>query len=303
MNSTPRIVCLGLSALDVTWNVERLPAGSGKTRATDHHQGGGGMAATAAVAAARLGAAVSFWGRAGDDAAGHAMREELAGFSVDVRHFRLFDGARSSVSGVIVDERGERLIVNFRGADLPSASDWLPLEAVSGADAVLADPRWPEGALALFQAARGAGMPSVLDADVADAAVFDRLLPHTDYAVFSEPALAAYADGADLAQALRLARGRGCRVAAVTLGEQGVAWDDGASLQRLPAFAVDVVDTNGAGDVFHGALAYALARRWDVRASFRFSAAVAALKCTRPGGRAGVPDLAGAMSFLQAFKE
>jgi len=299
----PHVICLGLSALDATWNVERLPAGSSKTRATGFHQGGGGMAATAAVAAARLGARVRYWGRAGDDAAGHAMRDELAGWGVDVEGFRLFEGARSSVSGVIVDEGGERLIVNFRGADLPSDPGWLPLDTVAGSDAVLADPRWPEGARALFQAARRDAIPTVLDGDVADAAVFDQLLPHTDFAVFSEPGLAGYASTRDVGPALRFARQRGCRLAAVTLGERGIAWDDGASVQRLPAFDVKVVDTNGAGDVFHGALAYALGNKRPVHEAFRFSAAVAALKCTRPGGRAGVPDLASAISFLQGFKE
>lgn len=299
----PRVICLGLSALDAVWNVDRLPEGGGKTRANDYQQIGGGMAATAAVAAARLGATVAFWGRAGEDAAGFAMREELARFGVDVQHFRLFAGARSSVSGVIVDARGERTIVNFRGADLPADADWLPLQQVSEADAVLADPRWPEGALAMFQAARARGVPTVLDGDVAATDVFDKLLPHTDFALFSESGLKGYAGTADAAASLRLARTRGCRVAGVTLGEQGVVWDDGTGLQQLPAFPVDVVDTNGAGDVFHGAFAVALGRSQDARAALRFSAAVAALKCTRPGGRAGVPDFSSAMSFLESFKE
>src|SRR5439155_3347408 len=98
-------------------------------------------------------------------------------------YFRLFDGARSSVSAVIVDAHGERMIINFRGADLPAEPDWLPLDAVIEADAVLADARWPEGARALFDAARRHGEPSVLDGDVAEAAVFDALLPSIDVAV------------------------------------------------------------------------------------------------------------------------
>jgi sulfofructose kinase len=307
MDPAPRVICLGLTALDATWTVEQLPSVGGKTRASSYEERGGGMAATAAVTAARLGAAAQFWGRAGHDAAGAAMRDELAAWGVDVAHLRLFDGARSSVSGVIVDARGERTIVNFRGSDQPADPGWLPLAEVRQADAVLADPRWPEGALTLFGAARRHRVPSVLDGDVAEAAVFDALLPSVDFAVFSELGLAGYAgevsSALDVERALRFARERGCRVAAVTLGEHGVAWHDGNTLQRLPAFAVEVVDTNGAGDVFHGALAFALGARWGVREAFRFSAAVAALKCTRHGGRAGVPDLASAMSFLKRFKE
>ena len=300
----PRLICLGLSAFDVTWEVETLPAGGGKTRATDFREGGGGMAANAAVAAARLGGRVQFWGRGGQDSAGRAMHDALAKFGVDVRQFRLFEGARSSVSGIVVDARGERQIVNFRGAGLPLDPSWLPLAQVAECDAVLADPRWPEGAFALFEAARRHGVPTVLDGDVADAVVFDQLLPQVDCAVFSEPGLAGYAGHAGAVEAQLLwARARGCELAAVTLGEHGLAWADADGLHRLPAFRVDVVDTTGAGDVFHGAFAFALGAHAPLVDALQFSSAVAALKCTRAGGRVGVPDLATALSSLQRFKE
>ena len=300
----PRVICLGLSALDITWQVDTLPQGGGKTRASDVREGGGGMAANAAAAAAKLGASVQFWGRAGEDSAGHEMKAQLAALGVDVSHFRLFEGARSSLSGIVVDARGERMIVNFRGAGLPVDPAWLPLEALAETDAVLADPRWPEGALALFGAARTRGLPTVLDGDVADAAVFDMLLPHTDHAVFSEPGLAGYATSArTVEEQLNFALSRGCRLAAVTLGERGLRWADAQGLHALPAFAVEPVDTTGAGDVFHGALAFALGAGWPVPRAFRFSAAVAAIKCTRPGGRAGVPDFATAMSLVDSIKE
>ena len=296
----PCLICLGLSAFDLTWSVDALPAGGGKTRAGGYREGGGGMAANAAVAAARLGAEVQFWGRAGDDSAGHAMHAALAAAGVGVEAFRLFAGARSSVSGILVDPHGERAIVNFRGAQLPAEPDWLPLEQVARADAVLADPRWPEGALALFEQARRHEVPTVLDGDVADASVFDALLPSVDYAVFSEPGLAGYAThAADLPAQLRFAHARGARVAAVTLGERGVAWFDGHGLHRLPAHPIDVVDTTGAGDVFHGALAFALGARAGLRDALHFSCAVAALKCAHAGGRDGAPGLNAALSFIK----
>ncbi len=300
----PRVICLGLSAFDVAWSVESLPHGAGKSRALDLREGGGGMAANAAVAAARLGADAAFWGRAGDDRAGVAMRDELAACGVDVTAFRLFAGGRSSVSGVVVDGRGERMIVNFRGAGLAADPSWLPLAAIGDADAVLADPRWPEGAAALFAAARRHGVPTILDGDVADAPVFDALLPHVDCAVFSEPGLAGYAGGAGAVDAqLEFARRRGCTVVAVTLGERGMAWLDGVGAYRLPACAVDVVDTTGAGDVFHGALAFALGARAALAEAFEFATVAAALKCRQAGGRAGIPDLASALAGLQRFKE
>jgi sulfofructose kinase len=287
-----RIICLGLSALDQIWRVDELfIGGSEKIRSAEYSTTGGGMAANAAVTVARLGGQVAFWGRAGEDIAGRAMRDGLAQEGVDVAQFKLFSGA-SSVSGIIVDAAGERQIVNFRGR-LPDTSDWLPLGDVASAAAVLADPRWVPGALALF---RAAGVPTVLDAEVAEREAFDALLPLTDHAIFSEPALQAFA-GTSHTRALAVIAGFGCRVAAVTLGARGVVWCADDLISRQVAHAVAAVDTSGAGDVFHGAYALAIGAGLRVREAISLASAAAALKCTRSGGRAGIPTLEECLAF------
>lgn len=290
-----RIICLGNTTLDKVWPVPELPAGSGKYRASDYFEVGGGMAANAAVAAARLGADAAYWGRAGDDAAGVTMRNEMAGYGVDVSQFRLFAGARSSVSSIVVAHDGERNIVNYRGANLPDDPAWLPLEQARMAQAVLADIRWVEGATTLFSAARKAGIPTVLDGEIATDAAYATVLAVTDHAIFSEPGLRAFAGRDSLDNetkrraALQKARAFGCRVAAVTRGAKGLLWLDDHGLHHQPAFAVEAVDTTGAGDVFHGAYTCALGEGKGVAEAMRFASAVAALKCMRPGGRAGIP--------------
>ena len=293
-----RVICLGLSALDQVWRVERLFAGHGeKIRSFDYSTLGGGMAANAAVAVARLGGSAAFWGRGGDDAAGREMRAALAAERVDVENFRLFAEGHSSVSGIVVDQTGERQIVNFRG-QFPEAADWLPQGEVTRASAVLADPRWAEGAAVLFGNARSLGIPTVLDGDVADAEIFERLLPLTDHAVFSEPALAAFAGSTDDASLAALARFK-CGVIAVTRGENGVSWYESGRMHRLATYPVDVVDTTGAGDVFHGAYAFATGAGLGVRDAMAFAAAAAALKCTRSGGRAGIPSINECLAFMR----
>src|SRR5258708_12218085 len=107
------------------------------------------MAGNAAVAAARLGAATAFWGRGGEDAAGQEMRDALANEGIDVRHFRLFAGGPSSVSGIIVDRSGERQIVNFRG-QFPLEAAWLPLAALAAPPPLLAPPPSPHRPLPIF---------------------------------------------------------------------------------------------------------------------------------------------------------
>lgn len=292
------VICLGLSALDQVWRVDRLFAGgSEKIKAIGYGTLGGGMSANASVAIAKLGGSVAFWGRAGNDAAGHEMRSAFMAEGVDVESFRLFPEGRSSVSGIIVDSSGERQIVNFRGL-YPEAADWLPLEVVARASSVLADPRWAEGAATLFREARRRGIPTVLDGDMADAEVFERLLPLTDHAIFSEPALTAFAGSAKDESLATLAR-FGCRVIAVTRGEGGVSWYENGELHRQAAYAVEVVDTTGAGDIFHGAYALAIGVGIDVRAAMAFSAATAAMKCRHAGGRNGIPDINECLAFMR----
>jgi sulfofructose kinase len=293
-----RIICLGLSALDQIWRVNQLMAGrSEKIRSSDYSAVGGGMAANASVAAVRLGAVTSFWGRGGEDAAGHEMRDALSREGIDVQNFKLFAGGRSSVSGILVDGSGERQIVNFRG-NFTVEADWLPLDEVAGASAVLADPRWPEGALALFGKARGEGVPTILDADMADADVFERLLPLTDHAVFSEPALSAFLGSASDDALQQITRYR-CPVAAVTRGRAGMSWYERGKLNKRDAFMIDAIDTTGAGDVFHGAYAFAIGGSLGVADAMSFASAAAAIKCTRANGRAGIPTLDDCLAFIR----
>jgi sulfofructose kinase len=297
MGASRRVICLGLAALDRIWRIAEFPPAPRKVRALGMEEAGGGMAATAAVTVVRLGGRAAMWSRVGEDSAGTAIREGLAREGVDVANVRCFAGALSSTSGVFIDAVGERLVANFRGQGLPTDPSWLPLHEVAEADAVLADVRWPEGAAALFAAARRAGVPTVLDGETGAAEWLPVLLPLTDYAILSVQGLAEFAPGA-AEEGLAQAREAGGRHVGVTQGAEGYLWRDDAGLHRAPAFRVAVVDTNGAGDAFHGAFALALAEGHALDGCVRMASATAALKCRCPGTRAGLPDRAALERFL-----
>jgi sulfofructose kinase len=289
--SRRRVICVGHAALDRVYSVASWPTGSAKIAAHDFAESGGGMAANAGVAIARLGGDAVFWGPTGDDAIACAIRAQLVEEGVDAAGLRSFVGHTSSHSAVIVDERGERLVVGLRGSALQATADWLPLAQIDSAAAVLADVRWPDGALRALCAARNAGIAAILDAELAEAPVIDRLARAANHVVFSQRGLEAYA-GEDTEGGLRRVLGFGARVAAVTRGEAGVLWIEAATpgeLRRCPAFAVATVDTLAAGDVFHGAYALALADGLSVFDAMRFACAAAAIKCSRRGGRDGAP--------------
>ena len=297
-----RYVCLGHATLDRVYQVERLPAGPTKMRARAFTEVGGGMAANAACAISRLLDAgtdsVALWGRAGADPAGVFIRSELLRYGVDASSFHLFPGCISSQTAVMVDAAGERMIVNFRG-DVPLDDvSWIDFVAVAGAAAVLTDVRWREGATALLRAARRFGVPSVLDADVGEMTIKNAVIPLADHVVFSEPGLLEWCSHGDHARALRRAVEQGARVAAVTCGEKGSWFLVDGALHHVEAPAVAVVDTLGAGDVFHGAYALAIGEGKTVLDAARFATAAAAIKCTRHGGRTGAPSRAEVMEFL-----
>ena len=253
-----------------------------------------------AVAAAKLGAEVDFIGRVGDDETGRRLLAELESLGVNTRYTRVFKGARSSQSAVLVDASGERVIANYPSPDLPAEADWLQDVDFSQWDIVLADVRWHDGAKQAFIRARQQGVPTLLDADVTPQDIAE-LIALSDHAAFSAPGLRRLTqlDGAEdaLKKAQMLTNGH----VYVTQGRDGCFWLESGRLCHQPGFEVEVVDTTGAGDVFHGALAVSLAQQASAADAVRFASAVAALKCTRPGGRAGIPDCDQTRSFLSLF--
>jgi sulfofructose kinase len=298
MTPPKRIICVGHAALDRIYRIEAFPHHPTKVRALEHIEAGGGMAANAAVAIARLGGKSELWSRIGDDNAGDMIRSGLKAERVDVRYLQSFEGARSSTSAIIVDDRGERLIVGQRDTGMPSDTSWLPLERVKEADAVLGDLRWLEGVRAVFAQARKSNVPTVLDADLGAREALVGLLKLTDYAIFSAPALREFAAGGTDAERLDHVLTVGPKHAGVTLGGEGYAWRERGNGGHVPAFSVSVTDTTGAGDAFHGTFALLLAEGRTAAESALSAAAAAALKCTRLGARAGLPSRA----ELQAFE-
>lgn len=301
MEAVKRIICIGHSALDHIFRVESFPRGPSKVRALEHVETGGGMAANAAATIARLGGKAELWSRVGDDDAGAKVRAGLRALGVDVRSLQSFEEGRTSTSAIIVDNAGERLIVGSRDINMPSGTSWLPLERIRDADAVLGDVRWLEAVRVAFTRARREGVPTVLDGDLGAREAMPELLAITDYAIFSQPALEDFLPQGTIEEKLQRVLEFGPRHAGVTLGANGYRWlDRQAGTGYQPGFSVDVVDTTGAGDAFHGAFTLALVEGKPIPECARFACAVAAMKCTRLGSRAGLPTRAQVEGFLAA---
>jgi len=297
-----RVVCIGVAVLDKIFTVDAIPPERTKVFARSYREIGGGPAATGAVTIARLGGQSTLLARVGDDTTGRRIVEEIAEWGVEPR-IRLAPGGRSGVSAVVIEASGERTIFAFADATLDADPNWLPLDVLATADAILADCRWPRGSATVLHEARRLGVTSVLDADLASDDVLPMLAPLADHVVFSRPALAKYTQADDPADGLRRARRSCSGVLGVTVGADGFLWLDGEEVRSVPAPQVTPQDTLGAGDVFHGAYALAIAEGRTVEPAAAFANAAAAIKCTRPGGRAGIPTREEVNALLSASRD
>ena len=156
----PRILLLGMSALDAIYRVPAIPASPTKVLATGFLEAGGGMAANASVGVARLGAQTHYWGRLGDDALGDRILADLVREAVDVSSVRRLPGRVSPSAAILIDAAGERLVCAYNDPQLDNDPGWLPLGRIREFAAVLTDVRWPQGAAAVLDAARAAGRPA-----------------------------------------------------------------------------------------------------------------------------------------------
>lgn len=293
------IICVGNATLDRIWNVPHLPVPGEKLRSVGYLEVGGGQAANAAVAAARLGGDVSLICAIGSDMIGTAILDQLRAERVDLASVHFVTGARSISSAILVEKSGERAIIGDVDPRLHAKTPSLDLSGVAKAQAVLTDVKWPAAAEQVLREARRLQVPTVLDIEPAAAGNHERLCPLADHAIFGQAGLRAFTGTDDPDSGLQFAYDKLGVTCGVTLGPLGVRLLSRRGRVSIAAPKVEVVDTTGAGDAFHGAYALAVGEGQDSSAAARFASAVAALKCTKLGGRAGLPTRAEVERFMR----
>ncbi len=299
------VLGVGLASLDFLCLVERFPEPGTKGGMLAFSRQGGGQVGTALAAVARLGGRAAFLGKLGDDDIGLAARESLAVEGVDLSYLITVAGMPSLLAVVLVETgSGRRTVVVQQDLRAAITAGEVPAEAVAAARAVHLDTHEVEAALAAAAHARRAGTLVSLDAEKLRPGV-ERLVPLVDYLVASEAFPGLFTGLADDRAALEALAALGPPVVVQTLGAAGArAFVAGRHLE-VPGFAVPVVDTTGAGDVFHGAFLLAMLEAGEatpeaVRRAIRFANAAAAMKCRALGGRAGIPTRAEVAAFLRA---
>lgn len=295
------VIGVGYSSVDYLGIVDEYPPPADvKMPMSQFTKQGGGPAATALVTLSRLGARTAFVGKMGDDEFGSFMKSQLEKEKVDISHVVTEQGASSQFAFIIVDRAtGKRTILWSQSDVSPLHASEMDREFITSARILHLDGLQMEAGLAAARWAKEAGMIVVLDGDTIRPGI-DELIGLTDVLITSHNFAVQFTGGSGLEEALRRMHSLGPEIVGITLGVDGCILSRESTVQRKPAFKVDAVDTTGAGDVFHGAFIYGLLENWPLEKTAEFANAVAAMKCRKLGGRAGIPALDKAIAFLKS---
>lgn len=277
----------GAAAVDTILFVEGT-LGDGKGRVLRREQRFGGNAATALVAAARLGARTGFLGHLPDDSSGGALLALLRREGIDLSHARTSPDTGPIVSTILVDRHGARFIA-FDDDTAVGLPEDLDLDQVRAARVLLLDEYGLTGGLRAARAARQGGVAVVADIERGSEPGVGDLFDLADHLIVPQGLALSWSGAATPAQAVQaLWRADRCAVV-VTAGDDGCWYRaadelDPTAVHFHPAVTVEVVDTTGCGDVFHGAYAARLALGGSVAECVTAATAAAAECATHPGG-------------------
>lgn len=300
MNS---LFALGCAALDVIARVERLPLSDEKIRASSVILEAGGPAATAAATASHLGVLSNLVASVGDDNAGDMIRAFNQRDGVNTEYLLRQESSSSPVSMIMVEPEGLRSIVWSRETLEPLIIEDELFSVLSGAELLLVDGHELSASQILAKYRRDRGAFTMLDAGTLRPGM-EALAESCQLVAASKKYAIQLMGGFQPVETVKYLRSKGAVSAIVTAGKDG-AWglSDDCIVYHQSAFPVDVVDTTGAGDIFHGAWAAAWLKGKTWLEQLRWAGGAAALGCRFSGGRKGLPDEKELLEFLDGYKE
>jgi sulfofructose kinase len=286
------VVGIGLATVDYLCVVESLPEPDSKDSILEFSVQGGGPTATAVVEMQRLGLHAAFAGCVGDDSLGRFALDGLRREQVDISCVEVHEGYDSPFAFVTIERGTGRRNVASRNPGLPPlSSGGLHMEFLREAKALHVDGHQMQAQLDAAALARELGIPVIYDAGSVRERC-EELVQLTDYLVTSERFPCDLTKIRKLPRAMERLMEYGPRAVVTTLGGRGCRFIGRYSSGELPAHPIErVVDTTGAGDVFHGAFTYGVVRGWDVKRICDFAAVAAGLKCMGLGAQDAAPTL------------
>lgn len=295
------LVGVGLNATDTLIPLPHYPALGSKVEFHSANILPGGQVASAVMACQHWGLRTRYVGKVGDDHAAEIHRREFSKAGVEA-HLFTASGCPSQQAFILVDDTGERTVLWKRDSRLTLRAEELKREWIVDAGALHVDGHDTEAAIAAATWAREAMVPVVADLDEVYSGI-EGLLGKIDYLITSRDIPERLTGEENLRKSLpELQKMYGSRLTAATLGHDGVIAWNGSDFHYAPAFHVDVVDTTGAGDIFHAGFIYGLSQGWPLPRQLDFACAAAALNCRAIGARGGIERRAAIENFMSKIE-
>jgi sulfofructose kinase len=295
------VLGIGRPYADTLVPVPHLPTADEVLSVEGIEQQGGGPVPTALVTVGKLGRSAAIWGRVSADHYGEFLRQDFIHHGVDTTYLQSCPGYNPALAVILVDRAtGTRAILHHQGnVPLPTAVD-ISADVVRECRILHLSGSYMLAEIEAARLAKAAGVLVSLDGGAGLWKTgMDRLVSQADVLVAARHFAEQAADCSSLAACAQALMSRGPRTVVITDGADGShGWTFDGRYYYQPAFSVTVVDTTGAGDVYHGAFLFGLLNDWPLPRMMAFASATAALKCTRVGGRAGIPTLSELEQFL-----
>ena len=295
-----KIVGIGACVFDTLYEIPTYPQEDTKMRATGSKPAGGGPTATGLVAAQKLGEKTAYIGVLSDDNGGVFLKKDFEKYGVDTSLIEVKSGYRSFASVLWLSADTTARTCVFDKGDLPPlVLNDGQMEAIKSAEILMVDGNEMDAAVEAAKIARQNGTKVLYDCGGLYAGV-ERLLAHTDIMIPSEEFSLGHTGAATAEEAAKkLYDTYHPEVVVITQGKRGGIIYDGKEILSYPIYPAVVVDSNGSGDVFHGAFAAAVCKGYGYLKCCHFSSAVSGLKCTGIGARESVPSFETVKEYMK----
>lgn len=299
-NTDIKIVGIGACVMDTLVTVPNYPKEDTKLRAISSKVAGGGPTATGLVAAQKLGEHTAYIGVLSDDNGGTFLQGDFEKYGVCTDYVDVKSGYRSFASTIwLAKDTATRTCVFDKGSLPPLQLNERQKQAIADSQILMVDGNEMDAAEKGCIVAKENQTKVLYDCGGLYEGV-ERLLKWTDVMIPSEEFALGHT-GCECVEeaATRLYELYHPEIVVITSGKEGGIIYDGIECKKYPAFLVDAVDTNGSGDVFHGAFAAAMVKGYSYEQCCLFASATSAIKCTGIGARESVPNEETVLEFLK----
>lgn len=294
-----KVVGIGAAVFDILMTVDAFPQEDTKLQGKETKLQCGGPCATALVAMSKLGEPVCYIGTVGNDMYGDFIRSEMAKYGVDISNVEVVSGSSFHSFVLLNTSNTSRTCIWNRGNAAQPTEKNVDLEVLKNAKYLHLDGNQLDCAIYAAKKAKEFGVTVSLDAGGTYPGI-EKLLPLVDVLIPSEEFSLKITGCATAVEAARVLQEKyQPKILVITQGSKGgFIWEDGKEV-RYPVFPVKAIDSNGAGDTFHGAFVAAQLKGMNTYDSCTFASATSALKCTRFGAQEGIPGYEEVLEFMK----